>query len=491
MAVEAHKTRRSITAWIFLVLFLGLWGHWAGPGWNPTRLGTVIIPETSDTAITTNAPTPRVGRYVVTRSDVRIPLRDGTVIDAKLSMPQGVTGLVPAVVMIHGTGTASVSAFDRESADIASAGIATLTPEKRTADYTLTRRDYLALANDYEDALAFLLSVAGIDPHRSGIYAVSEGCFIAPIIASRNPQVAHVTFVSAPVLPIRSQGAIAADTYLRNLGAPRALINAISKLIGQQFGESFRYIDFDSSQYQRLMKMPVLMLYGTGDMSMPLVQGVDTMRKDLASVGNSQLTVRYYDGANHGLKINDVLQRAPMQDTADWINGLPSTAIALPHIAGAQPTQLYKGQRIASAPKFASGMHFVVAFGSGIAFLAVSLILTVINLLRRRHAKVFRPLHRASMAVIAAWVVLLMYIVVVAYYATSYQRNDAVIQLGWLAVEAVALFAAWTMVSLCLCRRHTRDKTSGSARVAVVFGVVGQIVLLIMLAYWGTYPSLL
>ena len=76
---------------------------------------------------------------------------------------------------------------------------------------------------------------------------------------------------------------MAADTYLRNLGAPERFIGVIPRLVGQDFGaDTFKYIDFDVSKYQRQMDMPVFMLYGTGDMSMPTIQGPQILRDDLA-----------------------------------------------------------------------------------------------------------------------------------------------------------------------------------------------------------------
>ncbi len=247
-----------VSVWMVLVLILGLWGSWAGPGWNPQPMHSLIIPETADTAISTSWQTPSLDSYEVEEEAVEIQLRDGTTIPATLRTPAGLEGAAPAVVFIHGTGTQSHEAFGREATALTSAGIVTLVPEKRTADYTTTHRDYPALADDYEDAFEYLVGREDVDPRHSGIYAVSEGCFIAPIIAARNHRVSFVTLVSAPVLPIREQGAMAADTYLRNLGAPERFISAIPKLVGQDFGSDFNYIDFDVSEYQRQMTMPVL-----------------------------------------------------------------------------------------------------------------------------------------------------------------------------------------------------------------------------------------
>lgn len=495
-----------VSAWIVLVLILGLWGSWAGPGWNPQPMHSLIIPETSDTSITTSWDTPALDTHGVKVETVQIELRDGTTIPGTLRTPEGLEGSAPGVVFVHGTGTRSHKDFAREATALTSAGIVTLVPQKRTTDYTTTHRDYPALANDYEDAFDHLVTRAGVDPRHSGLYAVSEGCFIAPIIAARNTRVSFVALVSAPVLPIREQGAMAADTYLRNLGAPERFISAIPKLVGQDFGaDTFNYIDFDVSEYQRKMTMPVLMLYGTGDMSMPTIQGPLIMRDDLARNGNQDLTVRYYEDADHGLQIDGILMRAAMQDTSDWINGLPFTAGAPPHIAGEQPTQTYQAGTVGRPHWFASGPFAVWTLFIGLILTVAGIVLTILGAIRIRSWRLwdFRgcgpTVSFASLAVLVAWAAALTYVGAVATLALTYQQNRLIVQGGWLAVQAIAFVAAWMVVRVPFAwheahypgdgsQTHT---PSGLANVIVVVSLFGQLTLLFALAYWGIYPSLL
>lgn len=490
------------SAWVVLILILGLWGSWAGPGWNPQPMRTLIVPETSDTEIATSSPTASIGTYEVTESVISITLTDGTEIPATLRVPEGVEGLVPGMVFIHGTGTDSYKSFATEATDISSTGVITIVPEKRTSDYTTTHRDYVALAADYSDVFGYLVtSVAGVDPHRSGVYGVSEGCFIAPIVATDRSDVSFVTLVSAPVLSIREQGALAADTYLRNLGAPERLIRAIPRLIGQDFGEdTFDYIDFDVSTYQQKMTMPVLMLYGTADMSMPTVQGPLIMREDLAHVGNSDLTVRYYDGADHGLKVDHVLVEQAMQDTADWVNGLPATADASPHIAGAQPSQNYVAGSVGRPHWFASGSLAIWILIIGMAVTVISLLITVCNviIIPKKHRMDFHgcgpKITLASLGIIVAWGVCFGYVLAIADLAVTYQQNQIIVQGGWLLSQTVALIAAWLVVRVAFswysaCRGQ--DRITWLLRVFLTITLVGELTLIFALAYWGFYPSII
>ena len=213
-----------LMVWLIAVLIFGMWGSWAGPGWNPQPMRSLIVPESADTSIATRNETPGLGDYEVQSEVITVELRDGTEIPATLRTPVGTDGLAPGMVFVHGTGTDSYQNFDREADAITSAGVITLVPDKRTDNYTTTHRDYPELSKDYEDAFTDLLSRPGVDPQRTGLYAVSEGCNIAPIVAARNSAVSYVALVSAPVLPIREQGAFAADSYLRNLGAPEQIL---------------------------------------------------------------------------------------------------------------------------------------------------------------------------------------------------------------------------------------------------------------------------
>ena len=494
-----------ISMWIVFVLLLGMWGSWAGPDWQPQAMRSLIVPETSDTSITTRSETPDVGTYEVSSEIVSIQLRDGTEIPATLRRPVGLEDLAPGIVFVHGTGTDSYKNFDREAEAISSAGIVTLVPDKRTENYTTTHRDYPKMANDYEDALDDLKGRSGVDPHRLGMYAVSEGCNIAPIVAARNTSVSYVALISAPVLPIREQGALAADSYLRNLGAPQQILSAIPKLIGQDFGDdTFEYIDFDVSVYQKQMTMPVFMLYGTGDMSMPTVQGPLVTREDLDEAGNSDLTVRYYKDADHGLQVDKVLVMQAMQDTADWVNGLPDTADALPHVAGAQPEQDYMAGRVNQPPWFASGMVAVWILIVGVALAIVGALLTVFGAVSYHRKKLLNfhgcgaVVNLGSVAVIVAWILTLVYTISVADLAVSYQQNRLLVQGGWILVQAVGIVAVWMVTRVPFAwhgAHYPKDGSanhtlSGFANVIVIVSFVAQVTLLFALAYWGVYPAL-
>ena len=112
-------------------------------------------------------------------------------------------GLHPALILVHGTG-----ATDRYSVlpiveFLLSHGIALLGYDKRgvgesTGDWHAASLD--ELAGDAVAAVRFLSARPGINPLRIGIFGASQGGWIAPLAASRMPEIAAVITVSGPAV---------------------------------------------------------------------------------------------------------------------------------------------------------------------------------------------------------------------------------------------------------------------------------------------------
>lgn len=508
MSRLASRLRATITGhprfvtWIVFVLALSVWGWWAGPAWNPTPLRTVLVPETDDTAIG-GVESVALGTYSVALEEMSIQMPDGEPITATIRRPIGASGPLPAMMFIHGTGTASHTSFHREANKLASAGIITFVPDKRLTDYSLTHRDYVALADDFSVAYNALLGLDGIDRERVGLYAVSEGCFVAPIVAAECSDVRYAVLISAPAVPIREQGALAADSYLRALGAPSPVLKAIPKLLGQSFADgTFGYIDFDPGDYESRMSQPVFMAYGTADMSMPLIQGPQEVARHLAEGGAPAPTIRYYEDADHGLQVDHVLVLTAMRDIGDWVRGLPATAGAAPRIAGAQPTQEYQAGAVEHTRWFAQGNTGLSILARAFIASAGGLILLgLMSLVTHRRASdglirpPGRPLALSGVLTLTASIALVAYMLAVAYLATNYERNALIVQGGWVSVRLLALFAAWRFVVAAFAWREARNAApeARNARPATVVGAItglGQLTLLMALAYWGVFPSI-
>ncbi|MGN8246185.1 alpha/beta hydrolase family protein, partial [Cellulomonas soli] len=338
-AARGRQAYRVAASTAVGVLVLAVLGSVLGPQWDPQPVTDPITVESASTAIG-GAVSP--GTYEVRESVVTVEL-DGVSVQARISAPVGAPGLVPAVVFVHGAGTGRYQvAFLAQAASLASQGIVAMVPDKRLDTYTSRHRDYVAMAGDYARSVDLLRAWPGVDPTRVGVYAESEGGWIAPVMAAQDPDLAFVVLVSSPVVPPRQQAAFAVDSYLRNTQVPHGVFRAIPRAVGMSLpGGGFEYADFDVTPYQRQMTAPVLVVYGTGDASMPIVQGAEQIITDTALAGNGDVTVRYYADADHGIRVGGDVSPVFLHDLSGWVLGLPGSADGVPRIAGAQPTQEY------------------------------------------------------------------------------------------------------------------------------------------------------
>ncbi|GEN78556.1 alpha/beta hydrolase family protein [Actinotalea fermentans] len=485
------------------VLGLGVLGTVSGPDWDPVPFAETIEVATADTTIGESAGTDPVGTYEVATSIVEVELA-GTTIEARISEPVGAEGPRPGLVFVHGAGTGRYEiAFVEQAEALASAGIVTMVPNKRLDTYTTRERSYVTMANDYLRSVELLRRLPGVDPDRVGVYGESEGAWIVPVMAADNPSVAFTVLVAAPVVPPRQQAAFAVDSYLRNTGVPVEVLTAIPRIVGMEFpGGGFEYVDFDSQPFQQRMRQPLLVVYGTGDAAMPTIQGAEQLIADLAVAGNDDVTVRYYAGADHGIKIDHVLVPEFSRDLAAWIQALPASADAAPAVAGAQPYQRFRAAPVERPRWFADGDMLLAAVVAGWGALLLVPVIAAARRLRGHRERSLASGVRAPLVVMAAgsslaFVSLAAYLLTVAWLAQNYERNDVFVQGGWLVIRVLAIaaaVAAVVLVSRILDGRRrgvpaaARD-AAGAWYLAAAFG--GSTSILLLLAYFGVFPALL
>ncbi|WP_127572941.1 alpha/beta hydrolase family protein [Georgenia faecalis] len=483
---------------LVLVLLFGLLGSIAGPAWNPQPLERTLVPAAQDVRIGGDVVTDPVGTYEVTSEVITVEL-DGASVDATVRGPVDAPGDRAGVVFLHGAGTATHETFFDISTALASAGVVALVPDKRMDTYTTRERDYEGMAQDYLASLEVLAGWPGVDPDRVGIYAESEGAFIAPVAAAENDAVDFVILVSAPVVTPREQAAFAVDSYLRNIGAPEQLLRAVPRLIGSEIpGGGFEYADFDPAPYQRRVTQPVLMVYGTADASMPTVQGPEQVIDDIAAAGNTAYTVRYFADANHGIRIDGELAPGFAEDVARWIQGLPETAEATPRIAGAEPEQRYRADPVARPRWYMAGDMLVVSLVSGVGLVLLGPLVWLGSRAVRRPARVPAPVGRWTTAlglgVLAVWVLFLAYLVSVASLALNYQTDPLLVRGGWLGIQVLAVATTGILVGSAdrwWRSRRSGDGPSAAGTVALASVHLGALALLVLAGYWGIFPTVL
>lgn len=519
---------RTFSTTAILAIGLAVVGAVSGPSWDPEVVADQLHPATSDTTIDPGVPTPAIGTYSVRSSMVTVEL-DGTSVPALIREPVGASGPTPGVVFIHGAGTGQPeTAFTTAATSLASAGIATIVPAKRLDTYSVQHRDYEDMALDYAQSLTVLRERPGVDPDRVGLYAESEGTWIAPVMTARDPTIAFVAMISAPVVPPRSQAAFAVDSYLRNTGVPRGVFRAIPRAVGMELpGGGFEYADFDVRPFLTKLRQPVLIVYGTDDASMPTVQGAREILESAHAAGNDDVLIRYYAGANHGIRIDDLVLPDFLRDLTHWIDDPVESAHSSAQIAGANPFQEFIASEVPQSHWFGSGNLIVrlVIIAAGLMIIGplLRLVRAAVAWARRRPRPsegVDQPLGMHLVGLAGASVLtaagLVIYLVMIARLALEYEQDPWLVQGGWLGIRAMGLIAAFfgaLVINDLTDRRAARKQGTGAdedravglgngrvgaqATPPVARGVVGHItlwtvptgcvLLLVILAYWGVF----
>ena len=263
---------------------------------------------------------------------------------ATLLMPAGPAPR-PAVVLIHGSHGPSRDDLRGPATLFARNGIAALIYDKRDlgADQHREHRySFQELADDARAAVRLLKQRDDIDPARIGVFGISEGGWVAPIVAAGNSDVAFVITVSAPAVSyaavedamtraeLRAEGRPQSDAgraisllhrvndYVRFRGDGAALTRDLEDASRESWAHNialprtapseeeirndvrWRELDFDSGAYWRRVKVPVFAAWGDRDPH-PVAESESTMRTALA--GNRDVTLRVFPNATHELLV--------------------------------------------------------------------------------------------------------------------------------------------------------------------------------------------
>ena len=487
------------------VLGLAMLGNALSPSWEPRRLPADLaynsLPPMPE-------PTPSAGSAngEIQHEDVRIPVREEVLGGTVVSPAE--PGRYPAVVLVHGAGPGQRSDLIEPAERFARAGIVALAYDKRSVGHSAaTNRDFALLAEDALTAVRLLGQRDDVDPAKVGLWGISEGAgWVVPIAASRaSDEVAFAILVSAPIMSPLQQLAWSVDDGLGRLSAPESLREAVATALGLGKSGGFAYITHDPVPALERVSQPVLAVYGTRDRAVPVVQSSRELEAALERGGNRSYTIRFFAGANHGLRLADG-RFAPgyLQTTVEWVKGLPPTAKLLPgaQISGATPLQRYAASELPTPPPYATVPALVAALGlAGAGFLAGP----VAALITRRwrggesgklagDAEAWWAVRRLLrwLAVSGISTYLLFNLVLGASIALALTQTGSplVVNAGWLLVRFAALATvvlAVASVDATVSALRSGWRPTGVQAVSLVgsFGATG--VLLLVAAYWGLF----
>ena len=247
------------------------------------------------------APVERATRLPLRQEEVRFRSVRGAWIAGTLTMPAG-AGPHPAVAVVHGSGFAHRGTTGPVASFFARHGFAVLAYDKRGVRQSggvypgdLADESTLdVLARDAEAAARFLAAQPGVDDARVGLWGVSQGGWIMPLAASREPA---IRFLVLLVSPLETPGENSVYQELTGAGAqpPTMTPEQIDAEVRRR-GPS----GFDPVPAIRSLRIPALWVYGGLDMHVATRISVELLRPIAQEAGRDFSWV-VLPGANHSL----------------------------------------------------------------------------------------------------------------------------------------------------------------------------------------------
>ncbi len=288
----------------------------------------------------------------VREEEVSFASFDGVNISGSLTLPEGATGPVPAVLMIAGSGPTDrdenapglrTDFFKAVAYALAQAGLGSLRYDKRgvgRSEGEFRRAGLSDLVGDARAALEYLRARSEVDPQRVFLLGHSEGGVIAPLLAVAAPgggeAVSGLVLIAAPAHPLDWLLLEQAELIGRALGLPEeaiakeldrlrrfiAFVKAsegdwedysleevrrwLPELTPLEF-EAYKAISLrwyrehfahDPLHTIRQVRVPVLIIHGEKDIQVPPGEG-ELLFQALQEAGNEEVELHLLPDLNH------------------------------------------------------------------------------------------------------------------------------------------------------------------------------------------------
>jgi hypothetical protein len=245
----------------------------------------------------------------------------------------------PAIVLVHGSNAQTRDAFGPWSRFFVAQGFAVLSYDKRgtgTSTGDWKSADFDALAGDVIAGVHFLTTRADIKPDQVGLWGISQGGWILPIVADKAADVAFLVAHAGSGTTVREEGVLYLQAELRAAGLPSSSVavgtryqqlDDIVTATGNGSPELQRYyeahrtaepwlwppraaddwfrtyfrmlMDFDPTSYWRRVRCPVLLFFGELDLNVPPAESWPPIERALRAGGNARVTRVLLPKANH------------------------------------------------------------------------------------------------------------------------------------------------------------------------------------------------
>jgi dienelactone hydrolase len=225
-----------------------------------------------------------------------------------LFVPAG-HGPFPAAVIIHGSGTSRRDSgwYLTLTQHLQQNGVVVLLPDKRGSEKSegnWRTSSFEDLSTDTLAAIEFLKTQQVVPLTSVGIIGMSQGGWIAPIVASESSNVDFVVSMVGSAVTPAAQLIYEENHNLRQMGFLPGISNVIAlastAYIRNVAQAEFwgRVANYDPVPYWREVNVPALALYGADDTNVPSEESA----KRLNALGKSNLRIEIYEGSGHALQ---------------------------------------------------------------------------------------------------------------------------------------------------------------------------------------------
>ncbi len=248
--------------------------------------------------------------------DEEVRLQSGEIgLVGRLRMP-AFEGPHPAMVIAHGSGRSARGSYEQLSQDLALNGFGLLTYDKRGVGesggtYTgvgpsNSEEVFGLLSDDIVAGIEFLKQHPDVRADRIGVLGISQGGWIAPVVASKSRDVAYLVIISGPTVTVGE------EIYYSDLTGEvegRSL-NLSDEELSQRLVEYTGPRGFDPMPVLQSTQVPGLWVLGDEDRSIPIpetVAGLD----ELILLGKP-FSRELLPGVGHGMRDVHTGERAPV-----------------------------------------------------------------------------------------------------------------------------------------------------------------------------------
>jgi len=235
---------------------------------------------------------------------------DSIKLSGMLFSPRGVDSF-PLAIIINGSGTSSRTNpwYLTVAQYLQRNGIGVLLPDKRGSEKSEGNWRGVSLetlAKDTEAAIEFIQNQANVQYSKIGIIGMSQGGWIAPIVASNRKDISFIVNMSGSMTTTDDQLLFEEYNNIRPY-----TYDFIAQLISPLTTKSLKrkkhieaLLGYDPAPYWKTINRPVFLAYGGGDTNCPVEKSVEIMKQ----INKSNFTYRIYPKGGHGI-LNPVTSR--------------------------------------------------------------------------------------------------------------------------------------------------------------------------------------